>query len=82
MFELNILLIKIQSRLESQGVLPKMAFRERLHPKGMPFSGLSQYQRVGISLVELYERVGKTVISVGKKAQKGLQMQLHGCENS
>ena len=49
-----------------------MAFRERLHPKGMPFSGLSQYERVGISLVEVYERVGKTVISVGKKAQKGL----------
>ena len=28
------------------------------------------YERVGISLVEVYERVGKTVISVGKKAQK------------
>ena len=40
-FELDILLIKTQSRLESPGVLPKMAFRERLHPKGIPFSGLS-----------------------------------------
>ena len=41
LFELDILLIKTQSRLESPGVLPKMAFRERLHPKGIPFSGLS-----------------------------------------
>ena len=33
--------------------------------------------------VEVYERVGKTVISVGKKAQKGLQMHyMHGCEKS
>ena len=39
LFELDILLIKTQSRLESPGVLPKMAFRERLHPKGIPFSG-------------------------------------------
>ena len=40
-FELDILLIKTQSRLESPRVLPKMGFRERLHPKGIPFSGLS-----------------------------------------
>ena len=40
-FELDILLIKTQSRLESPWVLPKMGFRERLHPKGIPFSGLS-----------------------------------------
>ena len=39
LFELDILLIIIQSRLESPGVLPKMAFWERLHPKGIPFSG-------------------------------------------
>ena len=30
------------------------------------------YERVGISLVEVYERVGRSVISVGKKrVQKG-----------
>ena len=40
------------------------------------------YERVGISLVEVYERVGKTVISFGKKAQKGLTDALHGCEKS
>ena len=33
---------------------------------------LQVYKRVGISLVEVDERVGKTVVSVGKKAQKGL----------
>ena len=75
-FELDILLIKTQSRLESPRVLPKMAFGERLHPKGIPFSGWS-VERVGISLVEVYERVGKTVISVGKKAQEGLTDALH-----
>ena len=40
------------------------------------------YERVGISLVVVYERVGKTVILVGKKAQKGLTDALHGCEKS
>ena len=40
LFELDISLIKIQSRLESRGVLLKMAYTERLHPKGVPFSGL------------------------------------------
>ena len=48
-----------------------MAYTERLRPKG-----------VGISLVEVYERVEKTVIFVGKKAQKGLTDALHGCEKS
>ena len=32
------LLIKIQSRLESQRVLPKMTYTGRPHPKGVPFS--------------------------------------------
>ena len=31
--------------------------------------------RGGISLVEVYERGGKSVISAGKKTQKGQQMQ-------
>ena len=48
-----------------------MAYTERLHPKGVPISGLLEYERVVISLVEVYERVGKSVISVCKKAQKG-----------
>ena len=32
------------------------------------------YDRQEMSLVEVYERVGKSVISVSKKAQKGQQM--------
>ena len=35
------------------------------------FFRLQVYERVGMSLVELYESVGKSVILVCKKAQKG-----------
>ena len=35
-----------------------MAYTERLHPKGVPISSLLEYERVVISLVEVYERVG------------------------
>ena len=38
----------------------------KLRPKGVPFFRLYRYERVGISLVEVYERVGKSVISVCK----------------
>ena len=57
-----------------------MAYMGRLHSKGVPFSDF-KYERVGISVVEIYEKVG-SVISVGKKAQKGLTDALHGCEKS
>ena len=43
-FELDILLIK------TRGELPKMAFRERLHPKGIPFSGLKCMRGLGFHL--------------------------------
>ena len=43
-------------------------------PKSGTFLSFQVYKRVVISLVEVYERVGKTVISVCKKAQKGQQM--------
>ena len=43
-------------------------------PKGVPFSGFRYiYERVGLLLAEVHERVGKPVISVCKKAQKVLQ---------
>ena len=35
-----------------------MAYTERLHPKAVPISGLLKYERVVISLVEVYEKVG------------------------
>ena len=41
------------------------------------------YERVGISLVEVYERVEKSVSSVGKKVQKSYQIHfMHGCGKS
>ena len=52
LFELDILLIKIQSRLESPAGLPKMAFRERLHPKGIPFSGFKCIRGLGLHLLK------------------------------
>ena len=42
-------------------VLPLMAYTERLRPKEVPFSGF-RYERVGISRVVVYKRVGKSVI--------------------
>ena len=44
----------------SWGVLPIIAHMGRLRPKG-----------VGISLVEVYKRVEKSVIRICKRAQKG-----------
>ena len=38
----------------------------KLRPKGVPFFRLQGYERGGISLVEVYKRVGKCVISVCK----------------
>ena len=64
------------------GVHRIMAYTGRLRPKGLPFSGFRymkgynqaplgmRLERVGISLVEVYEMVGKSVILVSKKAQK------------
>ena len=40
-----------------RGVLPLIAYKGRLRPKGV-------CERVGISLVEVYKRVGKSVIWV------------------
>ena len=53
------------------GGLPSMAYKGSLCPKGVPFLlRLQVNKRVGISLVEVYELVAKSVISVWK----GLQM--------
>ena len=45
-----------------EGVLPIMAYTGRLRPKGVPFSMLQVYERVRILRVEVYKRVGKSVI--------------------
>ena len=44
------------------GVLPIMACTGRLSPKGVPFSGFRYKKKRGISQVEVYKRVGKSVI--------------------
>ena len=47
------------------------------------FFVLQVYERIGISLVEAYEMIEKSVISVGKKAQKSYQIHfVHGCGKS
>ena len=56
-----------------------MAYTERLHPKGEPISGLLEYERVVISLVEVYERVGNLSFR-SKKFPKGLTAAFYGCK--
>ena len=42
----------------------RFAYRGRLRQKGVPvFEDSGNYERVGISLIEAYERVAKSVIS-------------------
>ena len=62
------------SNLGEWGLLPIMVYtviQGGSAPKGYLFQASGQYDRVGISLVEVYERISKPVISVCKKAQKG-----------
>ena len=47
-----------------------MAYTGRLRPEGGIFFTLKVYERVEISLVEVYKRVGKSVIWVCERAQK------------
>ena len=42
------------------GVLPIMGYTGRLHLKGEPFSGFRYSEREGISLVEIYKRLGNS----------------------
>ena len=78
----NVLLIKIQSRLESRGVLPKMAYTERLHPKGVPFSGFKYMRGLRFHLLKYMKGLGKLPFRLVKKAHKGLTDALHPCGKS
>ena len=49
----------------------ELAFKGRHCSKGVPFFRLQVYEREGISLVEVYKRVGKSVIWACERAQKG-----------
>ena len=54
------------------GVLPMMAYiRGGSARQGYLFQSSGPYERVGISLVEVYKRVEKSVIWVSERAQKG-----------
>ena len=51
-----------------------MVDKRRLCQKGVPFSGFRYifvYERVGISLAEVFQKVGKSVILTYKKTEKG-----------
>ena len=57
--------------------LPMGYFQE-----GYLFQSSGIWRVVGISLVEVYERVGKSVISVCKKAHVGWQIHFMALKNS
>ena len=48
----------------------------------MVYTRLQVHERVGILLVELYEREGKSVTVVCKKAQKGQEMHFMAVKTS
>ena len=58
-----------------------MAYGE-VPPERGTFCTLEAYKRIGISLVKVYERVKKSLISVCKKAQKGKQMHFTAVKKS
>ena len=65
-------------------LLPIIAYTGRLLPKGLPFFSLQVYEMLGISLVEVYECVGKYVISSVKRlkrANRCILMQWKSWEN-
>ena len=49
-------------------------------PERGTFFRLQVHKRVGISLVVIYGRAEKSVISVGKKAKKGITDAFYGCQ--
>ena len=52
------------------GVTPYHGLYEEAPPERGTFFWLQVYERAGILLVEVYKMVGKSLISVCKKAQK------------
>ena len=54
--------------VQGPGELPKMVCEGRLRLKGVPISGL----RERISLIEVHERVGKSVIAVCNRSNRKL----------
>ena len=60
-----------------------MSYTGEAPPERGIFFRLQVYERVGILLVEVFTREGKSVIMICKKAQKGKQMnQSYGFKRS
>ena len=53
----------------TRGVLPTMAYTGRVRPKRKPYLGF-MYIKSEDLLAEVYEKVGKSIISVCKKARR------------
>ena len=72
-----------RNRLENQGDSPYNGLYGEAPPeRGIFFMASGQYERVGILLVEVYERVAKSVIWVCKRARKGQQMNFIAVKES
>ena len=54
----------------------------KVNKAGYIFQAMKGFERVGISLVEVYERAGRSVISGSKKAQKVSQMYFMALKKS
>ena len=67
-----------RNRLENQGDSPYNG----LYGGVFFFMASGQYERVGILLVEVYERVAKSVIWVCKRARKGQQINFIAVKES
>ena len=70
-FGFKILLFVSPGGWGGGGVLPIMALYGEAPPERGIFFRLQVYERVGILLVEVYKRGGKSVIWVCERAQKG-----------
>ena len=55
---------EVSAGQESRGVLPMMAYTDRLRPKEVPFSGFRYMKRVGILPIEVYEK-GREICHLG-----------------
>ena len=63
------LLVKVEASWGGRENPYNGLYREAPPDRGTVFR-LHVYERLGISLAEVYETIGKSVISVSKKAQK------------
>ena len=69
---MHYFILGLQPRDKPGGwVIPMMAYTARLRPEGVSSSGFRYMKGSGTLLVAVYKRVGKSVVLVCKRAQKG-----------